>query len=169
MNIFRLDDDPVKCAEYQTNSHLVKMIVEHQQLMSTAHHLCPSKLDVDSIYWMTHKNHPSGVWVRESIDNYLWLHKLTEAMCSEYGYRYGKTHKSVKEGLLKRLSRPPKLPDIGPTPQRLAMPERYHTKNPVVAYRNYYVGEKSHLFVWRRRAMPSWLIQFGFIPVEEEK
>jgi hypothetical protein len=166
MNIFRLDEDFRKCAEYHTDRHLVKMIVEHMQLMSTAHHVAGSSLDVSSVYKKTHHNHPCGVWVRESKANYLWLHRLTVAMCKEYSFRYGKVHKAIRSGMLRRLARYPKLPDIGPTPQRLAMPERYHVSNPVVAYRNYYVNDKSHLFTWRGRPMPSWLVQFGFQQTE---
>ena len=39
MNIFVLDNDPKKCAEAHCNKHVVKMILEHAQLMCTAHHL----------------------------------------------------------------------------------------------------------------------------------
>jgi hypothetical protein len=63
---------------------------------------------------------------------------------------------------------PKGIPTVGPTKQALAMPESYRVPNPVVAYRNYYVYEKSHLFVWRMRDMPPWLAKFGFVPVEEE-
>ena len=167
MNIFRLHDDVELCAQYQTNSHLVKMMVEQCQLMSTAHHVAGSRVPKDELYKATHRNHPSGVWTRESASNYQWLHQLTEAMVEEYGYRYGKVHAVKRTGLLRRLKNIPRLPDIGPTKQTLAMPEKYHANNPVVAYRNYYVGEKSHLFAWRRRPMPPWLVQFGFVETEE--
>ena len=39
MNIFILDLDVAKCAEYHTNSHILKMAVETSQLLSTAHRL----------------------------------------------------------------------------------------------------------------------------------
>ena len=168
MNIFRLHDDPELCAQYHTDKHVVKMIMEHCQLMSTAHHVLGSPLDLDTIYRRTHENHPSAKWVRESSANYEWLHKLNVALCREYTYRYGKIHSVDHTGLMKRLRKLPLgISKAGPTKQLLAMPETYHVSNPVVAYRNYYVNEKSHLFDWRGRDMPPWLVQFGFVPLEE--
>ena len=37
MNIFILDTDPTLCAQYHCNKHVVKMIAESVQLLSTAH------------------------------------------------------------------------------------------------------------------------------------
>ena len=39
MNIFVLDTDITKCAEYHVDRHCVKMITELNQLMSTTHRL----------------------------------------------------------------------------------------------------------------------------------
>lgn len=167
MNIFRLHDDPDTCSQYFTNRHVVSQLKEQCQLMSTAHHVAGSKLDLSTIYRKTHQNHPSGTWARESVDNYQWLHKLTVCLAKEYTYRYGRVHAVESSRLLAKLRRVPNIPDIGPTKQTMAMPERYHCYNPVVAYRNYYVNSKSHLFAWRNREMPPWLVQFGFVQEDE--
>ena len=37
MNIFYLDKDPKTCAQYHCDKHVVKMILEYAQLLSTAH------------------------------------------------------------------------------------------------------------------------------------
>ena len=37
MNIFVLDNDPIKAAEYSCDKHVVKMIVESCQMLSSAH------------------------------------------------------------------------------------------------------------------------------------
>ena len=37
MNIFYLDHDVRKCAEMHNDKHVVKMILEYAQLLSTAH------------------------------------------------------------------------------------------------------------------------------------
>jgi len=37
MNIFYLDNDPKICAQKHNDKHVVKMILEYGQLMSTAH------------------------------------------------------------------------------------------------------------------------------------
>ena len=37
MNIFYLDKDPVKAAQYSCDKHVVKMILESAQMLCTAH------------------------------------------------------------------------------------------------------------------------------------
>ena len=93
MNIFYLDNDPKTCAEWHVDKHVSKMLVEYAQLMSTAHRV----LDGDEyigksqtgrrvkrwrlsdnyeniIYKACHVNHPSAVWVRDSVSDYKWLY-----------------------------------------------------------------------------------------------
>lgn len=43
MNIFYLSHDPVKCASEHNDKHVVKMILEYTQLLSTAHRLLDGK------------------------------------------------------------------------------------------------------------------------------
>ena len=72
------------------------MILESTQLLCTAHHLSPNKMGYKPPYKLTHKNHPSALWTRESVSNYKWLCKLGKELCIEYTYRYNKEHKSEK-------------------------------------------------------------------------
>ena len=37
MNIFFLDEDPKMCAQAHCDKHVVKMILEYEQMKSTAH------------------------------------------------------------------------------------------------------------------------------------
>lgn len=93
MNIFYLHPVPATCARLHCDKHVVKMILEYSQLLSTAHHLGGSPAEItDRIYKPTHANHPSAVWVRECAQNYHWLFELLTALHMEYTYRYGKTH-----------------------------------------------------------------------------
>ena len=39
MNIFYLHKDPKVCAEQHLDKHVVKMLIEYAQLMSTAHRM----------------------------------------------------------------------------------------------------------------------------------
>ena len=39
MNVFYLHEDPKICAEQHLDKHVVKMIIEYAQLMSTAHRM----------------------------------------------------------------------------------------------------------------------------------
>lgn len=79
MNIFVLDDDIEKCAEYHTDKHVVKMILESAQMLCTA----VWSMGVEAPYKDTHKNHGCNVWVRKSLSNWLWLRDLTTALNDE--------------------------------------------------------------------------------------
>ena len=151
MNIFLLDEDPKKCAEQHTDKHVVKMILESVQMMSSAVRIA----GIDSGYRLTHKNHPCSIWVRKSLSNYNWLKQLVEELNAEYKYRYGKDINHKSYDVMKTLPEP-NIPDIGLTEFALAMPEKYKNDNAVVAYRNYYKGEKKHLFSWKMRKTPEW-------------
>ena len=47
MNIFYLDNDVAKCAEMHCDKHVVKMISEYAQLMSTAHRMLDGEEYID--------------------------------------------------------------------------------------------------------------------------
>ena len=47
MNIFYLDRDVRKCAQMHLDKHVVKMIIEYAQLMSTAHRYCDGEEYID--------------------------------------------------------------------------------------------------------------------------
>lgn len=94
MNLFYLDRDPVEAARMQCDKHVVKMILETAQMLSTAH----IELDGQQVaYKSTHKNHPSTVWVRSSAAAYEWAYKHMMALGREYTKRYGKVHKTIAE------------------------------------------------------------------------
>ena len=155
MNIFYLSDDPRKCAEYHCDKHVVKMIVETAQLLSSAHHL--SGTESEKLYKLTHSNHPCAIWTRQSVQNYEWLVRLGLELCKEYTRRYKRRHKTqdVIEWCHKHT---PELPHIGFSCPPQAMPEEYRGKDCIVAYKKYYVGEKSRFAVWKYSRVPRWYI-----------
>lgn len=160
MNIFFLSHNPTECAEQHVDKHVVKMILETAQLLSNAHHMLDGDQVIKPIYKLTHKNHPSAIWVRASVQHYTWLHSLLTALCKEYTYRYTKVHKVEREGLLNILAVPPiNIPNKGwlsdPTP---AMPDEYKTDNVINSYRKYYIGSKNSFASWKKRSTPSWYI-----------
>lgn len=152
MNIFILDLDMKRCAEYMVDSHCTKMILEHSQMLSTACRL--SGLEVG--YKITHLNHPCNIWARTSLSNWLYLRDLTKSIHEEWQYRYGhaKNHKAYDVVLSLPV---PRLPDNGMTPFAQAMPVQYRGTNAVNAYRSYYNGDKRHLFKWKNREVPTWI------------
>lgn len=183
MNIFYLHPDPEECAKMHADKHVVKMILETAQLLSTAHRVLDGVLTVvittgpqnrkrampkyvmedpaldAALYAATHVNHPSAKWARASRANYEWLHRLFAALLAEYSHRYGgKTHASQR--LLDVLAVSPRNVDADapfeePWP---AMPDEFKVSGDSVAsYRGYYLGAKAHLLKWKNRAPPAWV------------
>ena len=89
MNIFVLSRKPKLCAAYHCDKHVVKMIIEYTQMLSTTHFYLTGKSPLKP----THKNHPCTVRVMKSVHNYNWLVELAIAVSDEYTARYGKIHK----------------------------------------------------------------------------
>jgi hypothetical protein len=147
MNIFVVDKCPTTAAIMLCDKHIVKMILESAQMLCTAY-------GEGAPYKPAFKNHPCTKWVRQSQQNYNWLCQHAQAMCAEYERRYKRTHKS--QAVISLCSKLATLPDIGLTPFAQAMPDQYKDANAVVAYRNYYKGEKSKIAVWKHCSPPSW-------------
>lgn len=152
MNIFFLSWFPEDCAKQHCDKHVVKMIVETAQLLSTAHQI--NGVRRTDMYKPTHVNHPCAKWVRERADNYSWTYKLLKFLCEEYTFRYGKIHKT--ESLLKVLRDNPVISPRGMTLPAQAMPDQYRNPSPVRAYRNYYIEEKKKFAKWTNREVPEW-------------
>lgn len=181
INIFYIHSDPKICAQQHVDKHVVKMIVEYAQLLSTAHRIIDGvqrtalsksgrKQQVwaldddreDRIYKASHVNHPSAKWARHCAMNYTWLMELWLELLDEYTYRYGKQHATGR--LIPHLARLPKnISTMCPfsAPWR-AMPDEYKALRNVEdytmkSYRAYYNGAKSHIFKWKNRATPDWI------------
>lgn len=98
MNIFYVDKDPMIAAQMQCDRHVVKMILESAQLLSTAHRVLDGDDYADSVglYKTAHKNHPSTIWTRASVHNYNWLYNHMNGLMQEYTCRYNKHHASER-------------------------------------------------------------------------
>ena len=185
MNIFYLNNDPKICAEMHLDKHVVKMILEYAQLLSTAHRVLDGTVSTrlsksgrkqqyypladerdNFLYSATHVNHPSAVWVRYSYENYEWLYKLFIALLDEYTHRYGRIHATAR--LIDALYTPPiHIPKgIGFTEPTPAMPnevkvlrevatDRYEIDS-IKSYHKYYIHNKVHIAKWTKREIPLW-------------
>lgn len=177
MNIFYVDQDPVDAAQALVDKHVVKMIVESAQLLSTAHRILDGVEYISQtkngrrkkiwllndqresiVYQTTHVNHPSAIWTRQSVENYLWLVDHFFGLMDEYQYRYNKKHACCGHLSYMLQSPPNNLKDYDMTPMPSAMDEQYIiSKDPVVNYRNYYKIGKKNLHKWTKRNPPIWL------------
>ena len=184
MNIFLLHENPVLCAEQHCDKHVVKMVIEYAQLMSTAHRYLDGELYGEktangraikrwrhpntnmeaTLYKASHVNHPDGLWVRSSDANYNYLYNLWCRLCEEYTHRYGRKHLTQEklENLLRfaprNIEHSP-MADVHGLP--LAMPDDVKGKSVVNSYRRYYNKYKIDFAKYTNREKPEWLLQTG--------
>lgn len=97
MNIFYLDRDIETCAQYHCDKHINKMILEGAQLLASAIHVIDPKLaqaqvESNGLYRLTHRNHPCAVWVRSSVEHYIYLLDLMTALNEEAKWRYDRSN-----------------------------------------------------------------------------
>ena len=177
MNIFYLDTDPVKSAELHCDKHVVKMIIEYAQLMSTAHRVLDGEEYVDRtannrrikrwrlsdqhmenvLYKASHINHPSNIWIRSSDSHYQFVYDMFVALCNEYTHRYGRTHLTEEKlkDILQHLPNNIASEDFVDPPQ--AMPDDVKTHDAIDAYQNYYRVYKKDFAKWTARETPGFM------------
>ena len=153
MNIFILDRNIKKCAQFHCDAHVSKMILESAQMLCT----CLSKKGIKTPYKPTHVKHPCVLWLDESYNNFLWLVELATELNHEFVYRYDKNKDHASMDVIKEISST-KYKDIGLTEYAQVMPDEYKFKNNAVrAYRAYYRSEKASIAKWTKRAIPKWM------------
>ena len=192
MNIFFLYLNAVQAAQALGDKHVVKMPLEMAQLLCTAfrwlHGERPLKKKEkgnkkkvphdDKLYKMTHYNHPMAVWVRTSMDNFIWTLEHGVSLCNEWQWRYDhpidREHKCMRIFLLMRdfiddgtlsvahfpkrgFTVPPQC--VGPVEKGYHVTRDIPTAEATVeAYRKYYVGEKRDIVKYDKKPerRPEW-------------
>ena len=144
MNIFHLDKNPKICARYHCDKHVVKMILETAQMLSTAY-----------------PKHPMTIWVGDSLENFRYALALGEWLAIQYTYRYKKVHKSQKiidhirfhklKNVVKNFTK------VEFTRPPLCMPDEYKCDDYVQAYRNYYIGDKKEFARYTSVDVPKFM------------
>jgi hypothetical protein len=177
MNIFYVETDPIIAAKSLVDKHVIKMILESAQLLSTAHRVLDGQEKTEKsntgrnvkrfiindsrdniLYQSTHINHPSAVWCRQSKQNYNWLLEHFFALMDEYTYRYGKVHKCFGAVSSFLIDLPNNLKNNNWTKMPSCMDEQYIiSDDPIINYRNYYKFGKVSLHSWKNRNQPEWI------------
>lgn len=168
MNIFALDNCPRNSAIWQHDKHVVKMILETAQMLSTNSRIVPEIMGIDipefKPYEISFTNHPCTVWARQHPANFMWLIEHGHWLWKEYDYRYGGVHKAYS-----RVIKPLRdfwqdkldYTSLDRRPFATAMPDVYKVEGDAVqSYRNYYVSEKVQQSGWTKRGdeLPDWLL-----------
>ncbi len=168
MNIFVLDTDPVLAARYHCDKHVVKMILESCQLLSTYEHLEGNPEAFEIIYGTapykpSYIKHPCAIWLRQNRTHVAWLSKLALNLLLEYKHRYPHGSHACHDLVMCFWEKYHDYGDKTPETFALAMPDEYKPfvwrpspEQCVQAYRNYYIFEKEHLHVYTGRPLPDW-------------
>ena len=180
MNIFVLSKDPFEAARLQCDKHVVKMIVESAQMLSTTHRLLDGTMELvpsksgkrmvkyfklpdereNLFYKNVHETHPCTLWTMKNSMNYFWHYEHFTALCDEYTYRYGKIHSTdtLLREPLKRL--PNNISLFGnQTEHPLAMKANPECMmdDVVESYRAFYQTKQDRFkMVWSKRPTPEW-------------
>ena len=164
MNIFVLDFCPDRSAKFLCDAHVVKMILESAQLLST-HDELHGRIRK---FRMTHCSHPCRKALENPV-NFRWLCSHLRALLEEYSFRFGKIH-AVRDLFLEYWNHCenvylPEEESLLTLPR--CMPECLSSDLPgfagtVKSYRDYYVFKMKTLprFHYTGRAFPEWLEPF---------
>lgn len=161
MNIFVTDEHPKTAAENLDDKRVIKMILESVQMMSTATQLTLGQ----GPYKITHLNHPSNIWTRNSRGNYMWLYWHTTELINQYEYAYDKMHKCA-DHMDFLFDAAQSIPDGGITPfaNCAANSDKgisyKHILDVTEAYRRYLVDRwngDARKPTWQNRNMPFWV------------
>ena len=166
MNLFILSICFQECAEFLFDKHVSKILLEAVQMLCTNIQIIDPDNEIKDkikLYKICHKNHPVTIWIRSSLENYIWTLDLVEAMHNEWKFRYDhpsdKLHKSyiVSKYLREYAPSADKFPNVGLTPFALAMPNDCKSCDPIESYRKYYqTPEKQRIASWKKREKPKW-------------
>tara|TARA_R100000030_G_scaffold54269_1_gene40830 strand:+ start:168 stop:680 length:513 start_codon:yes stop_codon:yes gene_type:complete len=164
MNIFVLDEDPVKAAQAIDCVRVPKMIVESAQMMASALRRWGA---TDEQMPLTQKgtpykggyhHHPCTVWAGDTFSNFDWLCRHAVGLLIEYQNRFGKRHACSVPIVHMIRDTPNNIPDGELTVFAQAMPDEYKHENAVKAYRAYY-HSKIHSaggVHYRHTSPPDW-------------
>ena len=94
MNIFVLDENPIRAAEMMCDKHIPKMVVESAQMMASAlrrHGVTDERMPLTKSgtpYKGGYQHHPCTVWAGDTRMNFMWLATHALALCKEYEQRF---------------------------------------------------------------------------------
>jgi hypothetical protein len=140
MNIFVLDENPIKAAHLVPIKVASKMALEAVQMLAVA---CaryglalPHKKDGNEYSSKSHVNHPCTKWVCESYENMLWLCLHGVTLLCKHEENYGKMPAHLKA--LQEVAAQIGVVDFfNHTPFVSVMPDEFKTEDVVESYRAY--------------------------------
>lgn len=163
MNIFLLDEDPVRAAQLNCDSHNRKIVLEAGEMLGYAF-LAQNR--PYPLTWVNkksrHFNHPMSIAVRKGKVNFEWTLAHLQGLLDEFEYRCGKKHAYYWLPDALRAEKPLDF-DCG----FVVWPRCFGKLKPVIPatnsivddYRKYYILGKQHLRRYTKREIPDWFVK----------
>ena len=169
MNLFWLHKLYKVTARLHSDQHIVKMVLECAQIMSTVYYHYDQ--EPPSKYRKTHARHPCTIWCAQNREHFLAAGRLALELSKEYTLRYGRTH-GCHAKIRAMLDRPPDFARKSPptyaraprmarwnhlmVPLAIADP-KFHHDDACVAYGRYYMDKLrkdagGRMRRWQRRS-----------------
>ena len=158
MNVFACSACPDESARSLADRHVIKMVLETAQILSTTASLLG--LESDDLYRPTHKHHPVITCCAYDPKYRSWVFHHGISLGKEYSRRFDRIHKSVavikKAGDILGCNVPG-----NPRSFPMAMPDEFRREDPHESYRLYLKakyeswGDKAK---WTRANRPDWLV-----------
>ena len=186
MNIFVLSRQARRAAALHSDAHVVKMLLESLQILSTALSLHSQPAP----YLPTHKKHPCVIWAAAHRPNFQWLLDLALALADEHKSRYPASTEHKCAPLVRALAErdlsflpdhpdPDLLAELGNRARVIDQPEGClfgvvvgpSTKASVVAaYRSIYAQKRTRgqKMRWGKQDEPPAQLAFAFLEPELE-
>lgn len=159
MNLYILDDDINKIAEYYCDAHVNSMILLNVEMLSAIN----KKFGYQAVYKVSSitkkANNKIIEWMSESLGNYVFVRRLTFLLNKEYNKRFDKNNHKSYVGMVSM----PILPtycfkNMKMTPFVFEMPDKFKIQNDIVAsYRNFYFNHKREMKTWKLGEPDWWL------------
>lgn len=163
MNIFVTDTSPAESAKNLDSKRVNKMLLESCQMLSTA----VNEHGGNAPYKSTHRNHPSNIWCRSSVKNWLWLFDHAAALSTIYSLETGKIHKChiilneiSTQGLIHFIPKGELTPFVNCAAHSGKGISFKHLTDTPEAYRKYLIARwntDTRKPTWTNRNMPNWV------------
>jgi len=152
MNVFACHPDPVIAATWLADQHVVKMVTETAQILSTVLHI---QGDLgQGLFKPTHKGHPCVVVANKDNGYFSWTLRHGIALADEYTTRFGRTHASLK--VLETVASLRPVIQQKPEMWALAMPKGFDQPDVHSLYRAYLSSKYGAWHERGGRATPRW-------------
>jgi hypothetical protein len=180
MNIFILDEDPIKAAKDLCDKHVrSKMIIESAIALQSCftqdvlnHKSCPrTKTGKIRKSMGGYANHPSSKWCRETSSNFSWLLNHTKTMLEERRRRWPLFAEHFTASFIDWVIDNQKninVPTGPPTQYAIAINkdkeccklDGFKNFSSVEKYRHYYVFDKPFA-TWTNTTTPEWFVEIA--------